>query len=399
MMVPELQGQLLDDYCASNSGERLVYDPFVGSGTVLVEAASRGLDFYGADLNPIAVLLSQVKSSPPSRRAAAQVVERVVHNARRDSTGDVHNFRHRDKWFTPKIALQLTQLRSAIVATESPQLRRFLWICLAETIRFVSNSRLTTFKLHAYSEEALRRREPDALTTFELVATANVDRAAAHREKLREAKLVTGKEPSATVVCRDVNRSWTSRRLADVVMTSPPYGDNHTTIPYGQYSYLPMNWIDPRDLPRVDPSWLTSIGALDTSSLGGSRARLSAEDLKRVQKLSASLRYYVEGLTAEPRLQAKVATFARDYARSLQNISDRLRPGGFSFWTLGERRVGGTAMPLVAVTREVLHSLGHEHVTTIERRLPSNKRMGVKNSLGATMLYEHILITRKQLTT
>ena len=30
----------------------------------------------------------------------------------------------------------------------------------------------------------------------------------------------------------------------DLIVTSPPYGDNNTTVPYGQYSYLPLQWID-----------------------------------------------------------------------------------------------------------------------------------------------------------
>lgn len=34
----------------------------------------------------------------------------------------------------------------------------------------------------------------------------------------------------------------------DVILTSPPYGDNHTTVTYGQYSYLPLSWIDLKDI-------------------------------------------------------------------------------------------------------------------------------------------------------
>ena len=30
----------------------------------------------------------------------------------------------------------------------------------------------------------------------------------------------------------------------DLVITSPPYGDNQTTVTYGQYSTLPMYWIN-----------------------------------------------------------------------------------------------------------------------------------------------------------
>ena len=29
----------------------------------------------------------------------------------------------------------------------------------------------------------------------------------------------------------------------DLICTSPPYGDNHTTVTYGQFSILPLLWI------------------------------------------------------------------------------------------------------------------------------------------------------------
>src|SRR5713226_3285774 len=42
-----------------------ILDPFAGSGTTLLEAQRSGLNFVGLDLNPIAVLISRVKTSGP----------------------------------------------------------------------------------------------------------------------------------------------------------------------------------------------------------------------------------------------------------------------------------------------------------------------------------------------
>ena len=56
MMVPELQGALLDDLRAVSPGSELVYDPFAGSGTVMLESLYRGLEFHGSDINPLAIL-------------------------------------------------------------------------------------------------------------------------------------------------------------------------------------------------------------------------------------------------------------------------------------------------------------------------------------------------------
>nr|WP_179275302.1 DNA methyltransferase [Rhodococcus sp. 06-1059B-a] len=57
-MRPELAAWAID--ACTKPGDR-VYDPFCGSGTVLLEAQSRGRIATGSDLNPYAILLSRAK--------------------------------------------------------------------------------------------------------------------------------------------------------------------------------------------------------------------------------------------------------------------------------------------------------------------------------------------------
>ncbi|OYS21515.1 hypothetical protein CBF60_03970 [Lactobacillus taiwanensis] len=40
-----------------------VYDPFMGSGTTLVEGMRHHLEAFGVDLNPLAVLMTKVKTN------------------------------------------------------------------------------------------------------------------------------------------------------------------------------------------------------------------------------------------------------------------------------------------------------------------------------------------------
>ncbi|OLT39498.1 hypothetical protein BJF86_08815 [Serinicoccus sp. CNJ-927] len=57
--IPAIPGQVLD-LLDVKSG--LVLDPFCGSGTTLAQARQRGLDTIGVDINPIACLISRVRS-------------------------------------------------------------------------------------------------------------------------------------------------------------------------------------------------------------------------------------------------------------------------------------------------------------------------------------------------
>ena len=57
-MVPEMQAEVLRIIKEINPGINSILDPFMGSGTVLVEGMLNNLDVYGIDINPLAYLLS-----------------------------------------------------------------------------------------------------------------------------------------------------------------------------------------------------------------------------------------------------------------------------------------------------------------------------------------------------
>jgi len=67
---PQLVEILLDKYAP---GTECVLDPFAGSGTILLEAASRGIEALGADINPAACYLARIytlASRPRNARLA-----------------------------------------------------------------------------------------------------------------------------------------------------------------------------------------------------------------------------------------------------------------------------------------------------------------------------------------
>ncbi len=56
MMVPQMQGELIDAIQSEDKNITTVFDPFVGSGTTLGESMMRGLDFVGHDINHLQYL-------------------------------------------------------------------------------------------------------------------------------------------------------------------------------------------------------------------------------------------------------------------------------------------------------------------------------------------------------
>ena len=63
-------------------------------------------------------------------------------------------------------------------------------------------------------------------------------------------------------------------------------------------------------------------------------------------------------------------------------------------WTVGNRRVGGEAIPTDAILVELLAAKGARLVTRIERKIPS-KRIATRNAITSTMRGETILVFGK----
>lgn len=393
MMVPELQGALLDDVQAVDGDARTVYDPFSGSGTILLESLYRGLNFYGSDINPLAILLCEVKACPPSVEDASCAIEQVSIRASKIRAKTI-SFKFIDKWFKPEIKRGLEKIRAAIIEQQNQLTRKFLWVCLAETVRLTSNSRISTFKLHTYSQADIQKRETDAIKVFNNVANQNLEHLKKHWLRIAPGSDDQSR-PLVRLSAGSVADLPPSALLADILMTSPPYGDNKTTVPYGQHSYLPLCWIDHRDLnENFDPTMLDTTSKIDSMSLGGS-LKDADSFLNEASTASASLSQFIESIYQKKPLRQKVLSFCRDYRNSLVAACNQVKPGGFCFFTLGERRVGKKIFPLVNITKDFLISGDHEIVTTIERTLPaSRKRMAAKNSEGITMAKEWILVTR-----
>lgn len=62
MMIPQVARTLIKEY-KPNGRLSLILDSYMGSGTTLVESSLVGINSIGTDLNPLARLMSKVKTT------------------------------------------------------------------------------------------------------------------------------------------------------------------------------------------------------------------------------------------------------------------------------------------------------------------------------------------------
>lgn len=397
MMVPQVVEAVLKQVCSVHPDIERVGDPFSGSGTVMTESMMRGLAFLGTDINPLAVLLCRVKSGPFFIDALREKVDELEARLDSDSRWAIEvDFPNRDKWFGRDVQIGLSKVRRVIRREDAPWARRFFWIALAETVRATSNSRTSTFKLHIRTQDDINGRTCDPTTAFKKVLARNLQYYQEQATRLSQSdQLVHGHYQKDVVVSFDDARHMKGQVKSDIIITSPPYGDNATTVPYGQYSYLPLQWIDLEDIGgNVDADCLASTHAIDTRSLGGSK-RVKESESDHIMDRSPAFANYIKGLKDQPRdRELRVTAFFRDLDNCLDPILKGLRAGGLMVWTLGNRKVGGKRVPLDRILAELLQAHDAKLLCKLTRRITS-KRMAPKNNIAETMSTEAILVMRK----
>lgn len=331
---------------------RTVYDPYHGSGTSLYEAVKidNKCEVYGFDINPLAHLLTYIKLKGVTQKISIDIntIEELVENAP-DVSFEFYNI---EKWFREDIIASLSKIRWSIIQIESKRNRLYFWSVFSKLVRKYSNSRSSTYKLHIRSSEDIAKIKNNVIGDFLTEIKINANK---FDIKSKRVNLIKGD-------VLKLGHKIESNSI-DLTITSPPYGDNQTTVTYGQFSSLPLFWIDKKDL-KLEGWELDNYSIIDRKSLGGSHKN-------QLSEIGYELINPYLNKIAKPK-QGKVINFFADYFLSLDHICHVTRK--YIVMTLGNRTVDGTNIDLTSITSKYLEIQGFENLQLLDRAIP-NKRM------------------------
>lgn len=382
VMVAPMQACILKEIISADETIKGVLDPFCGSGIVLQEGRKLGLNVMGFDINPLATLITQVQlEGLPANEVPISITNLQSRLALLVGNVAPFSFKNIEKWFNIDIILSLSVIRQAILGETNSRIRRFFWCCFAETVKKFSNTRTSTFKLHVKEQAQINSTVDDSIEYFKSHVQVNYP------------KLVKENTVDVSIKSGDSKEllSLIPEESIDLICTSPPYGDNHTTVTYGQFSILPILWIDKNDLMIWDDKLLETFTAIDSSSLGGK--------IKRKKDVDAEYSEYVLGISVDK--QKKVLSFLSDYESIFYLLAKALKPGKLLVMTLGNRRVDNQEIQFDTFNDMLAHKYGMELDSTITRNIVG-KRMPCKVSNikehGAvkSMSKEYVKIYRKR---
>lgn len=396
-MIPQIARRLIERY--SKSGD-IVLDPFCGSGGVLVEATLLNRNSFGIDINPLACLLARVKTYPINpnllieewRLLREDFREKLLAVRFQGVEMEVPDFSdvNISYWFKPYVIAELALIKKRLDRIKDERIREFFYVCFSNTVRLVSGTRKGEFKLFRMPEQEWKKFRPNVFATFEKKVNDSISKMGELFEYLSKNKI----KANAEVFEADTRKLFTEDFPAegrdkliegsvDLIVTSPPYGDSHTTVAYGQFSRYSLIWLGYDREGTMD---------IDKNSLGGRvndcdlNSKILDRTLKAIQNKNRAL---------------EVKSFFVDLNECLEKLYHALSERGYACFVLGNRTVNGIKIPADEIIVELAKNIGLQHMITIHRRIPT-KRIPWKSSPTnisgqkvETISRENIIILRK----
>ncbi len=313
--------QLLQSQYNINS----VLDPFVGSGTVGLEAKNAGLEFFGSDLNPLSILLAKTKVlTVNNTNYTIKKVKEFLENDLNDSVIAKEHIPKIDKidyWFKDKNIQEISIIKKKVnkfLLTRTTKYREqfalILLTALSATIRKSSLSRNDEFKLYRMSPNKIKEHNIDSKQEFRECVEVILD-------MLQKINFTKQTEVNSEVHLSNAkNLSYLDNRKVDLILTSPPYGDSKSTVAYGQYSRLSLQWLG--DLIERYLNIPIKAENCDEELLGGKKsysASLSSQILQSSKTLSSLNNDMNTKVEIERKRYSEVLTYLNELISNNEN--------------------------------------------------------------------------------
>ena len=366
-----------------------ILDPFCGSGTVLLESNVRGHDAIGVDVNPLARLISRVKTTPIDPKALHRYLEDLLPRAVRSRAMPVAH-PTLDPWLPRASRVGLHRLHAAIHQLANDDVKAFFVVTLTSIVRQISYADPAIPPLVRLREErsqtagpryrkALRKVEKMTTSTvyreFTTAAEANIRR----MSELDELRCRLGNTHIGSQ-CTDAIDTGLMPESVDAVVTSPPYCGSQKYV-----RSLKLEMI-------LSGCSVNEIRKIDRQTLGTEAISRRPKD---VSDLLTGHRYCDQAICSIYLTNPVRARMASDYAKYLSTFASEcrrvLRPGGHLLVTLGRSTIAGVQFKADHIFRDACQEIGLESIATLVDEIQSRGLITRRNRTAGRIDREHIV--------
>ncbi|MDX0852419.1 hypothetical protein GOD74_29195 [Sinorhizobium medicae] len=382
-MAPDLALLSLDSLPPGST----ILDPMVGSGTVVRHALELGHEAIGCDLDPLAVLMSRVWTTPVSDLAIQAELEAVL-AAVRDAPEpppqlawqqDEETAKFISYWFHENQRCELSKIAAVLHWRSNMEARPELKAAL-DLLRVAFSRIIITKEQGASLARDTSHSRPHRVTTVsDYEVLPNFERSIAQLRKRMSDHPLGG---NGRISLGDARALSLGNESVDAVITSPPY----------------LNAIDYMRGHRMSLVWLgysiPELRSVRSSSIGAERAADHHDRHDEVMQIAAVMRG-TELLSSK--LEGIIGRYALDLILMTSEVARVLKAGGKATFVVGNSCIRGQFINNASGVAAAAERSGLRVIDRRERDLPASSRyLPVSGeSLSKRMRTETILVCRK----
>ncbi len=381
----------------------IIGDPFCGSGTVLLESQLSGRRAVGADCNPLARLLTTVKTRPIPKTILTTSYRRLVDRIPSETSNGRPDVVNLDHWFYPHVVRQLQCLKDSVDSTRRQDVREFFQVCFSNCVRRVSlaDPRLSVpvrlkegqypvnHPLRQKTDAHLRRlRRINVFKVFEEVVASNCKRIAALEE-------ISSSLPTTAFVSNDVReiprhdhfastngKSYTGS--LQLVITSPPYPGAQKYI---RSSSLSLGWLDLCASSELIGHKLATIGREEFRK--AEYSQYASSGLPSADRVLGDLH------SSNPVRATIAATYLKEMRSAIEEIWSQLRSGGYLVLIAANNQIAGREFKTQRYLQQIAEKTGFQLVLRLVDNIRSRGLMTKRNKTASVITREWVHVYSK----
>lgn len=340
--IPEIPRWAIKRYSSGN--KTVIYDPFSGSGTTLVESSICGFPSFGSEIDKTAKLITKVKSTKLSSKQIKELdtffdklVSVAIDSRVKPIIPVMNNLTH---WFSEETINKLGRLKRGIGRIPDNDIRDFFTVCFASIIKRVSFSDDISPK--PYVSTKINKTPPEVIREF----SSTYER---YKDCILEFSSIESTPPQ---ILPGGAFGLKKKDFFTLAITSPPY----------------INAFDYARSMRLENLWLGF--ETEESIRLGKKDYVGTETIKNYSNFSQVdfmqdsplLKNYLYSIhKVDVKRSAVVNKFFLDMKKNLLLTYNALKEGGHYVIVIGNSEIRKTEIQNWEVLKEIAVSVGYHY--------------------------------------
>lgn len=375
--IPELPRWGLKKYAKNDKA--IIFDPFAGSGTTILESIVNGHDSYYTEIDEVAKLIIKVKTTQLSNDEIIElekIFKTIIKNIKTSDEYIIPKIDNLYHWFSEENVVILGKILKQILNIKNEKICDFFKICFASVIKKCS-----------YTDDSSPK--PYVSSKIKKIPSNPIDEFKKTYEKYKksEEKLSNVKKIGKAIKLDGDALNFESKKKFDLVITSPPY----------------INAFDYGRTMRLENLWL---GLLTEEELRNKKSdyvgtekinlKTDSENLSILNDSKDLSIIYNNLLKIDKKRAIIVKKFFEDMKVNLKNVNKYLKDNGYYMIVIGNSKIRNIKIDSSKIITDI--ALKNEFKLDVKYSYKiKNPYINIpRNGRGGKISYDNVIVLQKE---